>query len=109
MDSCAPGKSYLYVEMLFLYIAVGRRLLLSFSVFTNSNKVLTVGPSPESNLSAIHGIRFLSMSWVILGHSYAFIMAYISKCKFMMSGIIMLFVCNVMLHCSMHSVIQDNV
>ena len=48
-------------------------------MFTNGSKVLTVGPSSESNLSAIHGIRFLSMSWVILGHTYVFALTFVGE------------------------------
>ncbi|XP_059157408.1 nose resistant to fluoxetine protein 6-like isoform X2 [Physella acuta] len=44
-------------------------ILLAFSVYTNGSKVLNTAQPPGS-LSAINGIRFLSMSWVILGHTY---------------------------------------
>lgn len=40
-----------------------------FCVFTNGAKVLNTDV-PEGELLCIHGIRFLSMSWVILGHAY---------------------------------------
>lgn len=46
-------------------------LLLSFSVYTNGKKLLSTKQTSGS-LRAVNGIRFLSMSWVILGHSYAF-------------------------------------
>ncbi|XP_060075442.1 nose resistant to fluoxetine protein 6-like [Ylistrum balloti] len=47
------------------------RLLLSFSVLSNSEKLLSTTQAPGS-LTAINGIRVLSMFWVILGHSYVF-------------------------------------
>ncbi|BFZ20623.1 hypothetical protein BsWGS_23662 [Bradybaena similaris] len=47
------------------------QLVLAFSVYTNGSKVLDARQPPGS-LSAIHGIRFLSMSWVILGHLFGF-------------------------------------
>ncbi|GBO13644.1 Nose resistant to fluoxetine protein 6 [Araneus ventricosus] len=43
-----------------------------FCVFTNGEKILNVASS-EGQLPSLHGIRFLSMSWVILCHSYAFL------------------------------------
>ncbi|GIY81470.1 nose resistant to fluoxetine protein 6 [Caerostris extrusa] len=42
-----------------------------FCFFTNGQKILYVGSS-EGQLPCLHGIRFLSMSWIILCHSYAF-------------------------------------
>ncbi|KAF8797101.1 Nose resistant to fluoxetine protein 6 like protein [Argiope bruennichi] len=42
-----------------------------FCVFTNGEKILNV-ESSEGQLPSLHGIRFLSMTWVILCHSYAF-------------------------------------
>ncbi|BFZ20625.1 hypothetical protein BsWGS_23663 [Bradybaena similaris] len=47
------------------------KVLLSFSVYTNGSKVLDTSQS-EGSLSSIHGIRFLSMSWVLLGHMLVF-------------------------------------
>ncbi|XP_067686795.1 nose resistant to fluoxetine protein 6-like [Haliotis asinina] len=46
----------------------GRQLLLAFSITRNAEKILSV-TSGEGNLGCIHGIRVLSMAWVILGHS----------------------------------------
>ncbi|GFU16199.1 nose resistant to fluoxetine protein 6 [Nephila pilipes] len=42
-----------------------------FCVFTNGEKILNTS-STEGQLPSLHGIRFLSMSWVILCHGYAF-------------------------------------
>ena len=46
--------------------------LLAFSVYTNTRKFLNTSHQPPGSLAAIHGIRFLSMTWVILGHMYVF-------------------------------------
>ena len=46
-------------------------LLLSFSVYTNASKLLNTNQS-AGTLTAVNGIRFVSMTWVVLGHSYAF-------------------------------------
>ncbi|BFZ20626.1 hypothetical protein BsWGS_23665 [Bradybaena similaris] len=43
------------------------QVLLAFSVYTNGSKVLDTRQS-EGSLSAIHGIRFLTMTWVLIGH-----------------------------------------
>ena len=47
------------------------RILLSFSIYTNATKILSTN-QPAGTLSAVNGIRFVSMTWVILGHVYAF-------------------------------------
>ncbi|CAC5402097.1 unnamed protein product [Mytilus coruscus] len=49
-------------------------LLLPFSVYTNGAKMLNTN-QPEGSLTAINGIRFISMTWVILGHAYGFILS----------------------------------
>ncbi|XP_056011040.1 nose resistant to fluoxetine protein 6-like [Ostrea edulis] len=54
------------------------KLLLSFSAYTNGKKLLQVNQS-AGTLTALNGIRFLSISWVVLGHSYAFIMGEMSN------------------------------
>ncbi|XP_014779796.1 nose resistant to fluoxetine protein 6 [Octopus bimaculoides] len=47
------------------------RALLCFSIYTNGKKLLKTEQA-EGTLSCIHGIRFLSLTWVILGHTYVF-------------------------------------
>ena len=47
------------------------KTLQAFSLYTNGSKLLSTN-RPAGNLGCLNGIRFLSMSWVILGHSYAF-------------------------------------
>ncbi|KAL3870700.1 hypothetical protein ACJMK2_038744 [Sinanodonta woodiana] len=51
------------------------KLLLSFSIYTNGRKLLSTQQTSDS-LTAVNGIRFLSMSWVILGHTLAFAFYY---------------------------------
>ena len=48
-------------------------LLLSFSFYTNFNRLMqpTVSRSGE-NLAVLNGVRVLSIGWVILGHVYAY-------------------------------------
>ncbi|KAK7495729.1 hypothetical protein BaRGS_00012949 [Batillaria attramentaria] len=45
------------------------KLLVAFSVYTNGTKQLSTHQPPGS-LTCIHGIRFLSMTWVVLGHTF---------------------------------------
>ncbi|RUS73918.1 hypothetical protein EGW08_018323 [Elysia chlorotica] len=47
------------------------KALLAFSVYTNGSKVLNTTHT-KGSITCIHGIRFFSMSWVILGHTFAF-------------------------------------
>ncbi|XP_077484855.1 nose resistant to fluoxetine protein 6-like [Amblyomma americanum] len=44
------------------------RVLLSFSVVTNAEKLFSTGNSSKDSLAVIHGIRALSMALIILGH-----------------------------------------
>jgi len=48
--------------------------VLAFSIRVNGLRILSVEspPADGSTLPALHGIRFLSMTWVILGHTYFF-------------------------------------
>ncbi|XP_064616859.1 LOW QUALITY PROTEIN: nose resistant to fluoxetine protein 6-like [Liolophura sinensis] len=47
------------------------QFLLAFSIYSNGAKILSTKQG-SSSLRCLNGIRFLSMTWVILGHSYAF-------------------------------------
>lgn len=42
---------------------------MAFSVYTNGKKILQVNQS-SGTLTALNGIRFLSISWVVLGHTF---------------------------------------
>ncbi|XP_046544572.1 nose resistant to fluoxetine protein 6-like [Haliotis rubra] len=48
--------------------SIGRKLLLAFSIPRNTEKLLSAKTS-ASDLSCLHGVRVLSMGWVILGHT----------------------------------------
>ncbi|XP_033732782.1 nose resistant to fluoxetine protein 6-like [Pecten maximus] len=45
------------------------RLLVSFSLYTNGRNLLS-SKRPRGSFGAVNGIRFLSISWVILGHTF---------------------------------------
>ncbi|XP_076346880.1 nose resistant to fluoxetine protein 6-like isoform X2 [Tachypleus tridentatus] len=49
------------------------KFLMCFSVYTNGARILDTTPG-KGQLNCLHGIRFLTMSWVILGHTYRFSM-----------------------------------
>lgn len=67
----------------FIYLFFGNaigtleKLLLSFSVYSNAKKILSTRKTSET-LTALNGIRFLSISWVVLGHTFAFVLSNIS-------------------------------
>ena len=67
-----------YRQCCFVSSGMMSRLLLSFSFYTNGCKLLSTAQGSDT-LGAINGIRFLSMSWVILGHSYTSIINYAGK------------------------------
>ena len=46
-------------------------LCLGFSFSRNTRKIVTPGNEGDNNLKILNGIRFYSMCWVILGHSYS--------------------------------------
>ena len=47
------------------------KALLAFSIYTNTAKILDT-KQPAGSLTALNGVRFISMTWVILGHVFAF-------------------------------------
>ncbi|XP_013412631.1 nose resistant to fluoxetine protein 6 isoform X2 [Lingula anatina] len=47
------------------------KILVAFSVYTNGAKVLNTKQASGA-LTCVNGIRFLSLSWVIWGHTYYF-------------------------------------
>ncbi|XP_054712218.1 nose resistant to fluoxetine protein 6-like [Uloborus diversus] len=49
--------------------SVWKRVLLCFSALTNGQKILNTDVT-EGQLLTVHGVRFLSLTWVILGHTY---------------------------------------
>lgn len=54
------------------------RFLLCFSLYTNGYKILSFRNTPGS-ISCLHGVRFISLSWVILGHALVFSLPSVSK------------------------------
>ncbi|XP_056631522.1 nose resistant to fluoxetine protein 6-like, partial [Diorhabda sublineata] len=50
--------------------AIPMKLLISFSAVTNSRAILSVEQKCLESIQCIHGLRFLSIAWIILVHSY---------------------------------------
>ena len=48
------------------------KFFLSFSVFSNWKAVMSTNAGGRDNLTCLHGMRFISMTWVVLGHSFVF-------------------------------------
>ncbi|XP_060525522.1 nose resistant to fluoxetine protein 6-like [Cylas formicarius] len=46
------------------------RLLLSFSALTNGRKIMSVERISQDAIGCIHGLRFFSITWIILVHTY---------------------------------------
>ncbi|CAL1287085.1 unnamed protein product [Larinioides sclopetarius] len=49
--------------------SIMKRILLCFSAVENGERILNANVS-EGQLLSVHGIRFLSLTWVIIGHTY---------------------------------------
>ncbi|EGT38650.1 hypothetical protein CAEBREN_31353 [Caenorhabditis brenneri] len=48
------------------------KFILAFSLYTNGDEILT-SKKNEKEINSLHGVRFLSMCWIILGHTYYYI------------------------------------
>ncbi|XP_023338900.1 uncharacterized protein LOC111709470 [Eurytemora carolleeae] len=57
-----------------------RNCILSFSAIRNFRKIVNIDESSE-DLNFLHGMRFLSMTWVILGHTFFFSLPYLDNLK----------------------------
>lgn len=77
LDTCAglqkPGTSSMTLERKHLGDSGEEervnRILLSFSIVKNAEKIFNTGPSNGDFITAIHGIRALSINLIILGHT----------------------------------------
>jgi len=48
--------------------------LRCFSVLSNGRKILSMEvPTGADNFGCIHGLRFLSTCWVVLGHTWSYV------------------------------------
>ena len=58
-------------------------------MITNGEKILNTKQAP-GNIAAINGIRTISTTWVILGHTVALTASYAGKNLFIKSSIILI-------------------
>lgn len=54
------------------------KIFLAFSVYSNGKKLLSTKKTPGT-LGAVNGVRVLSISWVILGHVFAFVISVVCE------------------------------
>ena len=45
-----------------------KKVFLTFSLYSNTSALLNT-EQQASNITCIHGIRFLSMTWIVIGHT----------------------------------------
>ena len=65
--------------MYILFSDLRKEVLLCFSILTSGEKLFKF--SSAGQLQIVNGIRSLSFGWVILGHTYAFLLLYIGELK----------------------------
>ncbi|KAF6205201.1 hypothetical protein GE061_019368 [Apolygus lucorum] len=56
-------------------LGIFSEVVLSFSLLSNGRKILDCGAAPKDSLTCVHGLRFLSLAWVIMVHTYLQIFA----------------------------------
>ncbi|CAD6196949.1 unnamed protein product [Caenorhabditis auriculariae] len=52
------------------------KLLLAFSAKTNLRKLIDLPKDPQACITCMFGLRFLSMVWTLIGHSFIFLSRY---------------------------------
>ena len=61
------------LKRILLFSGKLERLILGFSLYGNMLSLLDTSPPRKGQISCIHGMRFLSMMWVLLSHGYGFV------------------------------------
>lgn len=51
-------------------VSVIGQMILSFSALSNARKILNCDTAPKDSLTCVHGLRFFSLAWVIMVHTY---------------------------------------
>lgn len=67
-------------------VSVMGQMILSFSALSNARKILNCDTAPKDSLTCVHGLRFFSLAWVIMVHTYLQVFA-IAGQKFALSFI----------------------
>ena len=69
---------FLKRNYLYLFLAL-YTFLMNFSAYSNTVKLFDVNiPKNANHLECLDGIRFLSISWVVLGHTLSNVIQYFS-------------------------------
>lgn len=72
-ESSPTGKTKKYFNNKHYNVTISAlymKLILCFSAIVNAKKILNVDAPPKSSVNCIHGLRFFSIAWIILVHSY---------------------------------------
>uniref|UniRef100_A0A0K0EH57 Acyl_transf_3 domain-containing protein n=1 Tax=Strongyloides stercoralis TaxID=6248 RepID=A0A0K0EH57_STRER len=59
--------------------SMSSKLLLCFSAKRNIRRLVQMPKDPQSTVTCMFGIRFLSMVWTVIGHSFIFVQVYIDN------------------------------
>lgn len=74
MHSWSPPPCHLFIGLHLSFLGFLVQFLACFSLYNNFPKIM-VTKQPASAITCLHGMRVLSISWVILGHTYSFLRA----------------------------------
>ena len=55
------------------------QILLSWSLKKNLAKIIQMPKDPQSTITCMFGLRFLSLVWTLVGHSFIFVQAYLGN------------------------------
>ncbi|CAJ0585636.1 unnamed protein product, partial [Mesorhabditis spiculigera] len=58
---------------------MSQKMLLCFSLKKNLKKATCYPKDPQSTITCMFGLRFLTMAWTLIGHSFIFIQAYLGN------------------------------
>ncbi|KAL4142596.1 hypothetical protein QTP88_005026 [Uroleucon formosanum] len=70
MKGCGNDNETLAESDMLFKVSRREQILLAFSAVSNGRKILHCGPAPSESLTCVHGLRFLSLAWVIMVHTY---------------------------------------
>ncbi|KAK6734490.1 hypothetical protein RB195_017964 [Necator americanus] len=59
--------------------SMSSKILLAFSVKKNLRRLVQLPKDPQSCITCMFGMRFLSMVWTLIGHSFIFVQAYLEN------------------------------
>ncbi|WKX96420.1 hypothetical protein Q1695_012677 [Nippostrongylus brasiliensis] len=59
--------------------SMSSKILLAFSAKKNLRRMVQLPKDPQSCITCMFGMRFLSMVWTLVGHSFIFVQAYLEN------------------------------